>query len=284
MRIALIADTHLSSRVPECLTNWHGARAAVRRLGTDLTINLGDVTFDGQHHPDDLALAGELVAQWPHPMLCVPGNHDVGDASGEAPFDPTRRAAYCANLGADHWSLTVGDWLLLGLNAQLFGTGSDAEQQQWQWIDERIRLLDNHTSVALFLHRPLARPHAGEHQRRGRYVPEPASDKLLHGPLRRNLKLVASGHLHQYLDRTVAGVRHLWLPSTAYLLGDDLQARIGEKLVGLGVLDLGDGDAAFDLWCPQGMVPHQVGELEFYRRKALERSRERLQMLGREAV
>jgi hypothetical protein len=106
----------------------------------------------------------------------------------------------------------------------------------------------------------------------------------LQGPLRRSLKLVASGHLHQYLDRKVAGVRHLWLPSTAYLLGDDMQSRIGEKLVGLGILDLGDGDPAFDLWCPQGMWPHQVSDLEIYRIKALERSRDRMHLYGREAV
>lgn len=284
MRIALIADTHLSSRVPECLANWHAARVAARRLGADLTINLGDVTFDGQHRPEELALAAELVAQWPHPMLCVPGNHDVGDASGEAPFDPRLRAAYCASLGADHWSMQAGDWLLLGMNAQLFGCGSEAEQEQWHWIEERTRQIEKHVNVALFLHRPLARLHASEQQRRGRYVPEAARDRLLHGSLRRHLKVVASGHLHQYLDRMVAGVRHLWLPSTAYLLGDDMQARIGEKLVGLGVLDLGDGDAAFDLWCPQGMLPHQVSDLELYRARTLERSRERFHLVGREAV
>jgi hypothetical protein len=178
----------------------------------------------------------------------------------------------------------VGDWLLMGLNAQLFGSGSDAELEQWHWIEECARLIDDQVSVALFLHRPLACLLAGEQQRRGRYVAAPARSRLLQGPLRRSLKLVASGHLHQYLDRTVAGVRHLWLPSTAYLLGDDMQARLGEKLVGLGVLDLSDGDAAFDLWCPQGMLPHQVSELELYRARAIERSRERFQLVGREAV
>jgi len=41
MRIALIADTHLSARSPECVANWHAARRAVGRLGADLTVNLG---------------------------------------------------------------------------------------------------------------------------------------------------------------------------------------------------------------------------------------------------
>lgn len=284
MRIALIADTHLSTRAPECLANWHAARAAVRRLGADLTIHLGDLTLDGQHHPEELALAAELVAQWPHPMMCVPGNHDLGDCSGEVPFDPSLRAAYCSHLGPDHWSLQVGDWLMLGVNAQLFGSRSDAEASQWEWIEQVAREIDDHVGVALFMHRPLARPHPTERLRRGRYVPEEASDKLLRGPLGHRLKLVASGHLHQYLDRTVAGVRNLWLPSTAYLLSDDLQARIGEKLVGLGILDLSEADASFDLWCPQGLQAHQVSELEVFRMKALERSRERMHLQGREAV
>jgi hypothetical protein len=52
MRIALIADTHLSARAPECVANWHAARRAVERLGADLTVNLGDITLDGQGDPN----------------------------------------------------------------------------------------------------------------------------------------------------------------------------------------------------------------------------------------
>jgi len=72
MRIALIADTHLSDRSPECVANWHAARRAVERLDANLTIHLGDITLDGQTHTDELTLASRLMQQWPTEMRCVP--------------------------------------------------------------------------------------------------------------------------------------------------------------------------------------------------------------------
>jgi hypothetical protein len=108
------------------------------------------------------------------------------------------------------------------------------------------------------------RPRSGELARKGRYVPVEAAERLLSGPLRPTLRLVVSGHTHQYFDLTIEGVRHLWMPSTAFILPDDMQARIGEKLVGIGVLDFSGSAARFDLWCPDGMVRHDVSTLPFY--------------------
>lgn len=55
------------------------------------------------------------------------------------------------------------------------------------------------------------------------------------------------------------------MPSTAFILPDEMQVRIGEKLVGIGLLDLGESAARFDLWCPDGMTRHEVGELRHFR-------------------
>jgi hypothetical protein len=78
MQIALIADTHLSARSPECVANWHAVRCAVGRL--------------------------QLVRQWSTPTLCVLANHDVGDASGEVPLEASLLAAYVDLFGPDHWA------------------------------------------------------------------------------------------------------------------------------------------------------------------------------------
>ena len=102
MRIALIADTHLSARSPECVANWHAARRAVGRLGADQTVHLGDITLDGQTHGDELAFASRLMQQWPTEMRCVPGNHDLGDGSGEIPLDDRLLRAYGNSFGPDH--------------------------------------------------------------------------------------------------------------------------------------------------------------------------------------
>jgi 3',5'-cyclic AMP phosphodiesterase CpdA len=268
MRIALIADTHLSERSPECVANWHAASRAVGRLSPVLTVNLGDITLDGQAHPEELEFAALLVRQWSTPMLCVPGNHDVGDASGEAPLDSSLLAAYVDLFGPDHWARRAGTWLLLGVNAQLMGSGTVQEQAQWRWIEEQAELAGSQVRTALFLHRPVLRPVASEVTRKGRYVTRAAWERLLQGPLSRSLRVVVSGHTHQYLDVIEAGVRHVWMPSSAFILPDHMQSRIGEKLVGIGMLDFKDDGAAFDLWCPDGMVRHEVPSLQAFQRAA----------------
>jgi len=270
MRIAIVADSHLAERAPECVANWRAAAGAVARLRADLTVHLGDISLDGQVHPEELRFAREQAKAWPTPMRCVPGNHDMGDGSGESPLDPQRLAAYETSFGADHWAVSAGRWELIGINAQLLGTDTPQEHAQWRWLEDHARRMNDNSPhhgrdhSVLFLHRPLLRPSANEHHREGRYVAHAACDRLLSGPLRRTLRAVVSGHTHQYLDRRVDGVRHLWLPSTAFVLPDEIQVRVGEKVVGLGMLELGGSSVWFDLLCPDGMRRHQVTELGFY--------------------
>ena len=272
MRIALIADSHLSARSPECVANWHAARRAVELLGADLTVHLGDITLDGQTHEEEFGFASRLVQEWPTEMRCVPGNHDLGDGSGEEPLDTRLLRIYREVFGPDHWVVDAGSWKLLGINAQLLGTDSAQELSLWQWIEDQAIHPGTHAHTALFLHRPLHRPQSGELARKGRYVPIVACERLLEGPLRRTLKLVVSGHTHQCLDITARGVRHVWLPSSGFILPDDIQVRIGEKLVGIGLLEFNEGGARFDLWCPDGMTRHDVSTLPFFQEMARERA------------
>lgn len=78
------------------------------------------------------------------------------------------------------------------------------------------------------------------------------------GPLRRALRVVVAGHTHQYLDTTQDGVRHMWMPSSGFVLPDQMQARVAEKVVGVGMLDQDGSDVAFGLWCPDGMLRHDL--------------------------
>jgi predicted phosphodiesterase len=264
MRIALIADTHLSPRSPECVANWHAASRAVERLGAELTVHLGDITLDGQARPEELGFASSLLQRWPTPVRCVPGNHDLGDGSGEAPLDTQLLSAYREVFGHDQWAVDFGHWKLLGINAQLLGTDTAEEAALWRWIEEQAHLCGTASRTALFLHRPVLRPTPDELNRNGRYVPINARERLLNGPLHRTLRLVVSGHTHQYLDTTLEGVRHLWLPSTGFILPDTMQTRLGEKIVGIGLLDFSEEEARFDLWCPDGMMRYDVSTLQFF--------------------
>jgi len=90
----------LSARSPECVANWHAARRAVERRGANLTVHLGDITLDGQVHSDELAFAARLMQQWHTEVRCMPGNHDLGDGSGE-------RATGCARWRTERCSSAV---------------------------------------------------------------------------------------------------------------------------------------------------------------------------------
>lgn len=264
MRIALIADTHLSARSPECVANWHAARRAVGRLSPELTVHLGDITLDGQTHSEELAFAAQLIHDWSTPMLCVPGNHDVGDASGERPLEAPLLDAYVSLFGPDHWSVRQGGWLLLGVNAQLMGSATAQEEAQWRWLEDQVASADSSVRSALFLHRPVLRSMPGESSRGGRYITEDACDRLMTGPLRRSLRVVVSGHTHQYLDIMQDGVRHVWIPSSGFVLPDHMQSRVGEKVVGVGVLGLDESGVGFDLWCPDGMLRHDLSGMDVF--------------------
>jgi 3',5'-cyclic AMP phosphodiesterase CpdA len=263
MRIALVADSHLSPRAPECVRNWEHAARAVAAWHADLTVHLGDITLDGQDNPDEFVFAARLIERWPTPMHCVPGNHDMGTGSGEEPLDRRKLAACEQAFGPGQWIVRAGAWRLIGLNAQLLGTRSAEEETQWQWLD-RQAAAEPALPTLLFLHRPVERTSPDERARAGRYVPEPARERLLYGPLKASLRCVFSGHTHQYLDRHAAGMRHVWVPSAAFVLPDAIQSRVGEKLVGIGLLELDGPLMRFHLHCPEGMCRHDAGELAFW--------------------
>jgi hypothetical protein len=66
-----------------------------------------------------------------------------------------------------------------------------------------------------------------------RYVPMPARRRLVETLRDVDLRLVASGHVHQRRDFTFGRTRHVWSPSTGFIISDAKQERIGLKEVGL---------------------------------------------------
>ena len=66
-----------------------------------------------------------------------------------------------------------------------------------------------------------------------RYIPPPARRRLLEMLAIADVRLVASGHVHQRRDYTADGIRHVWAPSAGFIISDQRQERIGLKEVGL---------------------------------------------------
>jgi hypothetical protein len=258
MRIALVSQTHLSVRSPESVAHWHATRRAIERLEVDLSVHLGEVTPDGRFGADEFRLAAQLIGQWPVAMRCLTGSSDFADASRQTGLPQAWQRACRPSFGTDHWVLRAGGWRLLGLNAQILGTGSAREQALRQMLDDEAGALDAPPRTAMFLHWPGA---CG-----GQVVPGAASTGhaasralacLLGGSLKASLHLVVSGHRATSFDVAATGVAQLRLPATVHTAPDLDPHRIGEKLVGVGLLELGRDEIGFDLWCPDGITRHR---------------------------
>ncbi len=235
-RIAQISDTHLSAEKPFFVGNFERIGAALRATRPDLVLNSGDISLSGETKGSDLLAARALHEAIGLPVRFLPGNHDLGDspdlaAHGAAVITDERRARYLAHFGADFWTLDVPGWRLLAINTQLLGSDLAAAAQQEDAIDEAIASLGAR-KLALFLHMPLFDESADEPAMTGRFV-DPAPRRALLARLRSAPPaLIASGHVHQYRESWSDGARHVWAPSTGYVIPDRLQPIYGLKQVG----------------------------------------------------
>jgi 3',5'-cyclic AMP phosphodiesterase CpdA len=234
-RVIQISDTHLTAESPAFVANFDAMVSLVAARRPDLVVNTGDVTMDGAHRLADLPFARGWHDRFDVPCLFIPGNHDVGDNPWKPdvadPITDEQLGRYRWHFGDDWWLVDAGPWVLLGVNAQLFGSGLHAEETQWSFIEgvpERAR----GRPVALFIHKPLFKDDPGETDVSGRYVPPFARHRLARALDDAGVRLVASGHVHQHRQHRVRGVEHAWAPSTAFILPDRRQPLIGVKHVG----------------------------------------------------
>src|SRR5882762_2647292 len=214
-RLTQISDTHLARRLPKLTANFDRIRAYIDTTRPDLVVNSGDLAFDAPTAPDDLAFAKSLHDALPVACRYLPGNHDIGDnptGVGPVPSQPVTEQslqAFHSIFGEDRWHF---DWLA----SQLSGA--------------------NENPLALFLHKPLFLNSPDDPELAAtsiRYVPMPARSRLVEMLRSVDLRLVASGHVHQRRDFTYRHIRHVWAPSAGFVISDGRQEVIGIKEVGL---------------------------------------------------
>ncbi len=269
MRIVVVSDSHLAPAADAFNANWREVRSFVARADADFTFHLGDITVDGAHDPAHHEWARAASQDWPTSLSFIPGNHDIGDnppgpgLPAKEPLDLKRLAEYRAGYGPDYWAMEAGGWWVIAVNALLFGTDTPAEREQWGWLTSSAREAGGRP-IMLLSHKPLLDKDPDDATPGGRYVPLAPRRRLLDLLAPLGLRLILSGHTHQYLDRGIAGVRHIWVPSTAFYIPDNLQTRVGEKVTGLGLLELTPEGHRFDLVCPEGVQRHNIVDYPVY--------------------
>ena len=240
-RLTQISDTHLTRRLGPLTDNFNRLAAHIDANRPDLVVNSGDLAWDGPTSPNDLAYARTLHDALPVACRYLPGNHDIGDnPTGFGPLPSERvtetaRQAFITTFGEDHWRFDAAGWCFIGLNSLVMNSALACEAEQFDWLASQLATTRGQP-VALFLHKPLFlnTPDDPELEATAiRYVPMPARYHLLEIFAGCDLRLVASGHVHQRRDFTHRRVRHVWAPSAGFIIPDALQERIGIKEVGM---------------------------------------------------
>ena len=240
-RLTQISDTHLARRLQKLTDNFHRVSEHIDATRPDLVINSGDLAFDAPTSRSDLEFAKELHNALPVPCRHLPGNHDIGDnptAVGPAPKQPAtekERQNYLSVIGEDRWRFDAAGWSFIGLNSLIMNTGIESEAEQFGWLASELGRI-NGRPVALFLHKPLYLNTPEDPETEGtaiRYVPQPRRRSLIEMFSAVDLRLVASGHVHQRRDFTFGHTRHVWAPSAGFIIPDRMQEVIGVKEVGL---------------------------------------------------
>jgi 3',5'-cyclic AMP phosphodiesterase CpdA len=242
-RLTQISDTHLSrsDKFADLTDNFHRVSEHIDATRPDLVVNTGDVAWDGPSSRADSEYAEELHAALPVECRYLPGNHDIGDNPTAVGAEPTHRANEkdCATFidvfGEDRWQFDAVGWRFIGLNSLIMNTGIPGESEQEEWLHSQLSGADG-KPVALFLHKPLflRTPEDPETANTAiRYVPQPGAHRLVDLLDAHDVRLVASGHVHQRRDFTYRRTRHVWAPSAGFIIPDRMQEVIGIKQTGL---------------------------------------------------
>lgn len=194
------ADVHLAflGDLQRGVVDVVGPLAAELRRpdGPEALVSSGDFVSHGEAPYYGLLLAAFERADVKRPVRVVPGNHDLHPRRSKD--DRIGGAAFERCFGPRHWAARAGPVLLVGLD-----DGADwLLEDQLPWL---VGVLAEHADVPWICvcHRPpwrfdgdTAVPYAD--------LTELAPFLEAHRPL-----LVVSGHLHDYRDETVGGVRYV---------------------------------------------------------------------------
>ncbi len=257
-RIVAMSDIHLSPTHGFFWENWCTARDFAKMFNPEAIIVNGDLCINGPESDAEMAFAARVVRDLGDIVYALPGNHDVGDEppgqDAEQIIDGERLARWNRCFGPDRWHFDVDNWRLIGANAQLFGSGLPQEMEQCDWLNEQL-CGSSGKPTALFVHKPLFIDSPYEVTASPACTPPAARKALLKLIRASGVRLVVSGHLHQYRETMIEGIRYVWLPAVAFAATISLG---GQRNCGLAILDFSTGDVDIRIEYPVGLVSHDL--------------------------
>lgn len=249
-KIVQVTDIHLSRRFPLFLMNWDILTERINALAPDVVLVTGDLVLYDPDSEDDLGFAAQQLKKLKPRYRVIPGNHDIGEApypglgAGTHPQKPVtseRRERFVRRFGPDWWTDVQGDWLIVGINAQVLGSGLTEDAEQKKFIEASLAA-HRGTKVVVASHKAMYSVEEGADEP-GWSIPVDESEWLQQQLARFDTKVLLSGHLHREKRYQQAGIECLWAPSTAFFSSHPrIAKRRGQMRVGALALTLsGDG-------------------------------------------
>jgi 3',5'-cyclic AMP phosphodiesterase CpdA len=268
-RIVVISDPHLSPTHGFFWDNWRRACATVNGLAPDAVIVSGDLCINGPDSDAEVAFARQALGRLNAPVHALPGNHDVGDEppgqEADQIIDAVRLQRWVSVFSSDRFAFDAGGWRVLGINAQLLGSDLPQESDQDAWLDGELAAAAG--PVLLALHKPLFLQSSAETEETARTVNPTPRTRLLRRLQNAAVQVVLSGHLHCHRDVVREGRRHVWAPSTAFLVPEPADGS-ADNVLGILSIELSADGVQVERIDVPGLVAYDLTELKGHGRYA----------------
>jgi 3',5'-cyclic-AMP phosphodiesterase len=236
-RVLVLSDLHLTTdprRRVRGADSHAGVQAALEHARAEgpfaRVVLTGDLAQEPRRETYDALRA--LLGDDAERALIVPGNHDRLGPLGDAFPGCVDRAAGCVGFAAD-----LEGWRLVGVDTHWPGRVRGRIGPRLDWLARALG--DRGRPAVLFLHHPPL-PVGTTWLDWTRLLDAAALEALL--ARAGNVRLVVHGHVHMPSEGSLAGIRVIGVPSTAYqFVPGSWLPRRGRALPGYRILELGEG-------------------------------------------
>ncbi len=261
-RLLQVSDPHLSARQAYFVPNFARIAGAASAGPPDLVVATGDLALDDPDDEDDAAFARARFDDLGLPWRAIPGNHDIGDSRPDPwmgqEVTAERRQRWVDRWGPDWWFEEAEGWVVIGLDSLLFASDLPAEADQWEWLSDVVAQAGRRP-VLLFVHKPVCLWELHETDVTQSAVSPEGRRRLWDALGGARVRVIASGHVHQFRTWAVDGIVMVWAPSAAFVSKpDEPSVYGGVKLVGAVEYRLAGRSIGWGLVRPAGLVDHDI--------------------------